>query len=64
MIGRYLRAAFPDDPRDAAESGMRKLQDSLRSVAATGKHDAMTLHRYHAERPDRRGVDADQPGTP
>ncbi|MFD7947991.1 PAS domain-containing protein [Streptomyces sp. NPDC059744] len=36
VVGRYLWAAFPDDPKDAAVSGMRKLQDSLRWVAATG----------------------------
>ncbi|MFF1845544.1 hypothetical protein ACFVW5_28925 [Streptomyces sp. NPDC058232] len=36
MVGRYLWAAIPDDPKDAAVSGMRKLPDSLRWVAATG----------------------------
>ncbi|MFI5635476.1 PP2C family protein-serine/threonine phosphatase [Streptomyces sp. NPDC051664] len=56
VVGRYLWAAFPDDPKDPAVSGMRKLQDSLRWVAATGERDAMTLHRYDVERPDRPGV--------
>ena len=35
---------------------MRKLQASLRWVAATGKCDVMTLHRYDVEYPDRPGV--------
>ncbi|MFE5112837.1 PAS domain-containing protein [Streptomyces sp. NPDC056663] len=61
VVGRYLWAAFPDDPKDPAVSGMRKLQDSLRWVAATGERDAMTLHRYDVERPDRPGVDRTPP---
>ncbi|MFJ7948308.1 PP2C family protein-serine/threonine phosphatase [Streptomyces sp. NPDC096354] len=56
VVGRSLSDAFPDDPKDPAVTGMRKLQDSLRWVAATGERDAMTLHRYDVERPDRPGV--------
>lgn len=56
VVGRSLSDAFPDDPKDPAVIGMRKLQDSLRWVAATGERDAMTLHRYDVERPDRPGV--------
>ncbi|WP_351237694.1 SpoIIE family protein phosphatase [Streptomyces sp. NPDC002133] len=56
VVGRYLSDAFPDDPKDPAVTGMRKLQASLRWVAATGERDAMTLHRYDVEYPDRPGV--------
>ena len=57
VVGRYLWDAFPDDPQNPAVSGMRKLRDSLRWVAATGQRDAMTLHRYDVQRPeDRPGV--------
>ncbi|WP_267063703.1 PP2C family protein-serine/threonine phosphatase [Streptomyces mirabilis] len=56
VVGRHLSDAFPDDPKDPAVTGMRKLQSSLRWVAATGERDAMTLHRYDVERPDRPGV--------
>lgn len=56
VVGRHLFDAFPDDPKDPAVTGMRKLQASLQWVAATGKRDAMTLHRYDVEYPDRPGV--------
>ncbi|MFF3630460.1 PP2C family protein-serine/threonine phosphatase [Streptomyces sp. NPDC002164] len=56
VVGRYLHDAFPDDPKNPAVTGMRKLQASLRWVAATGERDAMTLHRYDVEYPDRTGV--------
>lgn len=56
VVGRYLSDAFPDDPKDPAVTGMRKLQASLQWVAATGQRDAMTLHRYDVEHPDRPGV--------
>ncbi|GAA4519280.1 MULTISPECIES: PP2C family protein-serine/threonine phosphatase [Nonomuraea] len=56
VVGRHLSDAFPDDPGNPASTGMRKLRDSLRWVAATGERDAMTLHRYDVEYPDRPGV--------
>ncbi|OAH09924.1 phosphoserine phosphatase RsbP [Streptomyces jeddahensis] len=56
VVGRRLSDAFPDDPKDPAVTGMRKLQASLRWVAATGQRDAMTLHRYDVEYPDQPGV--------
>lgn len=56
VVGRYLWDAFPDDPGDPAVTGMRKLQASLRWVATTGQRDAMTLHRYDVQDPDRPGV--------
>ncbi|WP_331762546.1 SpoIIE family protein phosphatase (plasmid) [Streptomyces sp. NBC_01527] len=56
VVGRYLADAFPDDPKDPAVAGMRKLEASLRWVAATGQRDAMTLHRYDVEDLDRPGV--------
>ncbi|MFE3558874.1 PP2C family protein-serine/threonine phosphatase [Streptomyces sp. NPDC059193] len=56
VVGRYLWDAFPDDPADPSATGMCKLRDSLRWVAATGKRDAMTLHRFDVEYPDRPGV--------
>lgn len=56
VVGRHLFDAFPDDPKDPGVTGMRKLQASLQWVAATGERDAMTLHRYDVEYPDRPGV--------
>ncbi|MFE1881398.1 PP2C family protein-serine/threonine phosphatase [Streptomyces diastatochromogenes] len=56
VVGRHLSDVFPDAPKDPAVTGMRKLQASLRWVAATGERDAMTLHRYDVESPDRPGV--------
>ncbi|MFI8792890.1 PP2C family protein-serine/threonine phosphatase [Streptomyces sp. NPDC055105] len=56
VVGRHLSDAFPDDPKNPAVTGMSKLQASLRWVAATGQRDAMTLHRYDVESPDRSGV--------
>ncbi|MDQ8704934.1 SpoIIE family protein phosphatase [Streptomyces sp. LHD-70] len=56
VVGRYLPDAFPDNPEEPAVTGMAKLQASLRWVAATGQRDAMTLHRYDVELPDRPGV--------
>lgn len=56
VVGRPLSDAFPDDPKDPGVTGMCKLRDSLRWVAATGARDAMTLHRYDVEHPDRPGV--------
>ncbi|MGW4101643.1 PP2C family protein-serine/threonine phosphatase [Streptomyces sp. NPDC004976] len=56
VVGRHLWDAFPDNPRDPAVPGMRKLRDSLRWVAATGQRDAMTLHRYDVQLPDRPGA--------
>lgn len=53
VVGRHLSDAFPDDPENRSVTGMRKLQGSLRWVAATGERDAMTLHRYDVEDPDR-----------
>ncbi|MFD4264122.1 PP2C family protein-serine/threonine phosphatase [Streptomyces sp. NPDC058534] len=56
VVGHRLADAFPDDPGDPAVTGMRKLRDSLRWVAATGERDAMTLHRYDVESVHRPGV--------
>ncbi|WP_351230019.1 SpoIIE family protein phosphatase [Streptomyces sp. NPDC002133] len=56
VVGRYLCDAFPDDPEDPAATGMRKAQDSLRRVAATGEREVMTPHRYDVQCPDRPGV--------
>ncbi|MFE3452512.1 SpoIIE family protein phosphatase [Nonomuraea sp. NPDC059194] len=53
VVGRCLSDAFPDDPEVPAVTGMCKLRDSLRWVAATGERDAMTLHRYDVESLDR-----------
>ncbi|MFI6457008.1 PP2C family protein-serine/threonine phosphatase [Streptosporangium amethystogenes] len=56
VVGRHLADAFPNDPKNPTVTGMRQLQDSLRWVATTGYRDAMTLHRYDVEYPDRSGI--------
>ncbi len=56
VVGRHLADVFPDDPKNPTVTGMRQLQDSLRWVATTGYRDAMTLHRYDVEYPDRPGI--------
>ncbi|MFF4779059.1 PP2C family protein-serine/threonine phosphatase [Microtetraspora fusca] len=56
VVGRHLADVFPDDPKSPTVTGMRQLQDSLRWVATTGYRDAMTLHRYDVEYPDRSGI--------
>ncbi|WP_124265541.1 SpoIIE family protein phosphatase [Streptomyces sp. ADI98-10] len=56
LIGRFLFDVFPDNPGDAAASGMRNLYASLRRVAASGEPDTMALQRYDVEDPDRPGV--------
>ncbi|MEV4378330.1 SpoIIE family protein phosphatase [Streptosporangium sp. NPDC049644] len=56
VVGHHLADAFPSDPKNPTMTGMLQLQDSLRWVAATGERDAMTLHRYDVEYPDRSGV--------
>ncbi|GGR94532.1 hypothetical protein GCM10010269_36920 [Streptomyces humidus] len=55
MIGRHLFDVFPDNPNDAAASGMRNLEASLRRVLATGERDAMALQRYDVESVERPG---------
>ncbi|QNE73509.1 SpoIIE family protein phosphatase [Streptomyces finlayi] len=56
VIGRYLFDVFPDNPNDAAATGMRYLYASLRRVADSGEPDTMALQRYDVELPDRPGV--------
>ncbi|MFE3379941.1 PP2C family protein-serine/threonine phosphatase [Streptomyces anulatus] len=56
VVGRALSEAFPDNPRDPAVVGMRRLRDSLRWVETSGERDAMTPHRYDVESLDRPGV--------
>ncbi|WP_329611585.1 PP2C family protein-serine/threonine phosphatase [Kitasatospora herbaricolor] len=49
VVGRYLFDAFPGQPHDAAASGMRNLESSLRRVLAGGESDVMAVQRYDVE---------------
>jgi PAS domain S-box-containing protein len=55
VIGRRLFDVFPENPNDAAATGMRDLEASLRRVLTTGERDAMALQRYDVEDPERPG---------
>jgi PAS domain S-box-containing protein len=55
VIGRRLFDVFPENPNDAAATGMRNLEASLRRVLTTGERDAMALQRYDVEDPERPG---------
>ncbi|MET7982014.1 MULTISPECIES: SpoIIE family protein phosphatase [unclassified Streptomyces] len=56
LVGRYLFDVFPDRPGDAASTGMRNLEASLRRVVESGERDAMALQRYDVQSVERSGV--------
>ncbi|MEU0840031.1 SpoIIE family protein phosphatase [Streptomyces sp. NPDC005962] len=55
LVGRYVFAAFPDNPADPDASGTRNLAASLRRVLLTGERDSMALQRYDMPVPDAEG---------
>ncbi|MEW2418927.1 SpoIIE family protein phosphatase [Streptomyces nigra] len=55
LVGRYIFDVFPDNPNNAAATGMSNLRASMLRVTETGERDAMALQRYDVE-------DAGNPG--
>ena len=54
IVGRPLFDAFPDNPADAAATGVANLRASLERVVTTRRGDAMATQRYDIRR--RRGA--------
>ncbi len=52
IVGARLFEVFPDNPKDPAADGVRKLGASLGRVLARGQADAMARQRYDVRRPD------------
>ena len=46
LVGKYLFAAFPDNPADPEADGMRNLSASLNRVLETGLRDTMATQKY------------------
>jgi signal transduction histidine kinase/PAS domain-containing protein len=55
LIGRYIFDAFPDNPDDAAATGVGNLRASLERVLHTRRADSMPLQRYDISRPEATG---------
>jgi signal transduction histidine kinase/ActR/RegA family two-component response regulator len=55
ILGRNLFDVFPDNPDDAAATGVRNLRASLDRVLATGAPDAMAVQKYDIRRPTDEG---------
>ncbi|MGW2207301.1 PP2C family protein-serine/threonine phosphatase [Streptomyces sp. NPDC001774] len=55
LVGRSVFEVFPLDPSDPEAPGSQ-LRASIDRVLATGRQDAMPLHRYDLEAPGRPGV--------
>ncbi len=52
VIGRPLFEVFPDNPTDAAATGVQNLRASLHEVLRSGKPHRMALQKYDIRRPD------------
>jgi PAS domain S-box-containing protein len=55
IVGRGLFEVFPDNPDDAAASGMRNLSASLARVIETGQSDTMAVQKYDVRKPAELG---------
>jgi signal transduction histidine kinase len=51
ILGTYVFEAFPDNPDDAAATGVRNLRASLERVLATRAPDAMGVQKHDIRRP-------------
>jgi signal transduction histidine kinase len=51
IIGRHIFDVFPDNPEDAAASGVRNLRASLERVLADGVPDVMAVQKYDIRKP-------------
>ncbi len=55
MLGRHLFEVFPDNPDDAAATGVANLRASLGRVLSLRKPDAMAVQKYDIRRPESEG---------
>ena len=55
MIGRGIFDVFPDNPEDAAATGVSRLRVSLERVLRTGAADTMGVQKYDVRRPEAEG---------
>ena len=53
--GRGAFEVFPDDPNDAAATGVARWKSSLYRVLETGQADEMALQKYSVQRPPEEG---------
>lgn len=53
ILGRHLFEVFPDNPEDAAATGVANLRASLERVLATRQPDTMPVQRYDIRRPPK-----------
>src|SRR5687767_15439863 len=55
ILGRHLFDVFPDNPVDAAATGVRNLRASLERALATRAPDVMAVQKYDIRRPQEEG---------
>jgi PAS domain-containing protein len=55
VLGRDLFEAFPDNPWDPGDTGVRIMRAALQRVLATGQPDYMDFHRHDTEMPGSGG---------
>ena|SRR5215472_17837044 len=55
IIGRHIFEAFPENPRDADDTGPRDVRTSLETVLASGEPDFLNPTRYDVEDPAHPG---------
>ena len=55
ILGQHLFDVFPDNPDDAAATGVRNLRASLERVLSTHTSDAMAVQKYDIRRPLEEG---------
>ena len=55
VVGRDVFDAFPDNPWDPGDTGVRNLRASLRRVLATGKPESSEFQRHDIEIPGSPG---------
>ncbi|HVY91190.1 MAG TPA: PAS domain-containing protein, partial [Bryobacteraceae bacterium] len=55
ILGRGVFEVFPDNPSDAAATGVSNLKASLERVLATGRADTMAVQKYDIRKPESEG---------
>jgi PAS domain-containing protein len=55
LLGRDIFEAFPGNPWDPGDAGVRDMRASMRRVLATGQPDYMEFHRHDVEIPGSPG---------
>ena len=57
ILGRGIFDVFPDNPDDAAATGVANLRASLESVRRKARTDTMAVQKYDVRRPDGSGFE-------